>query len=181
MHLFDGHGMLSAVYFASEQTSNGTEVRALYSNRFVRTDIFQAESRKMLQRPILPSVATMLNPRTTLVEIVGDVLRTLWMVLLSFLSGTKQSIKRISVANTSLVYHDGRVLAACESGPPMRVLLPDLKTVGWFDGLRAGGEPKGNGEASTSPGFGGSGLFRFFREWTTGHVSESPENCLHVY
>jgi carotenoid cleavage dioxygenase len=38
-----------------------------------------------------------------------------------------------NAANTSLVWHDGRLLALWEGGPPHEVRLPELKTVGRFD------------------------------------------------
>ena len=70
------------------------------------------------------------------------ILRTVLLVILSHLPGSKQKIKKISVANTNVVFHDGRALATCESGPPMRIQLPGLETVGWYDGAKAEGEPK---------------------------------------
>jgi carotenoid cleavage dioxygenase len=38
-----------------------------------------------------------------------------------------------NVANTALVWHDGRLLALWEAGAPHEVRLPDLATVGTFD------------------------------------------------
>lgn len=48
----------------------------------------------------------------------------------------------------------------------MRVAIPSLDTIGWFNG-RAG---EGEGVNDTSPGFGGKGPFSFMKEWTTAHV-----------
>ncbi|KAM3464619.1 hypothetical protein MY5147_009457 [Beauveria neobassiana] len=52
----------------------------------------------------------------------------LLLIIISRLPGSPQPIKKISVANTALLYHDGRALATGETGPPMRVLLPSLDT-----------------------------------------------------
>ncbi|KAI4093917.1 MAG: hypothetical protein LQ339_007599 [Xanthoria mediterranea] len=48
--------------------------------------------------------------------------------LQSHLPGSQQSIKEIGVANTAIYFHDGRALATCKSGLPMRILLPELAT-----------------------------------------------------
>lgn len=48
----------------------------------------------------------------------------------------------------------------------MRIALPGLETIGWFNGKASEGE----GVCDTSPGFGGKGPFSFMREWTTAHV-----------
>ena len=172
MHWFDGHGMLSAVYFALVTDGSGSRVKPLYSNRFIHTDIYEAESNaQQLHAPILPSVATMLDPESSLLTIILGVFKTVWVVFWSFISGSKRPIKRISVANTSIISHDDRILATCESGPPMRVLLPELKTIGWFNGCHAEGEPEETMKLEATSGFRGQGFFGFFREWTTGHVS----------
>lgn len=48
----------------------------------------------------------------------------------------------------------------------MRIALPGLETVGWFNGRKAEGEPSGE----EGPGFGGDGILSFMKEWTTAHV-----------
>lgn len=53
----------------------------------------------------------------------------------------------------------------------MRVTLPDLKTAGWFNGSTAEREFSEDDKTVQRSGFAGDGLFRFFREWTTAHVS----------
>jgi carotenoid cleavage dioxygenase-like enzyme len=162
--------MLSSVYLSWKSSDTGVE--ALYSNKYVRTDMFIAEAHTAeAQRPILLSMATLLNPDVTLWTVITRVLKTIWAVLCSFWSAPKFPIKRISVANTNIVCHQGRVLATCESGPPMRVLLPGLQTVGWFNGCHSEGESFESHDHSLGPKFGGTGLLSFFQEWTTGHVS----------
>jgi hypothetical protein len=54
----------------------------------------------------------------------------------------------------------------------MRVSLPHLRTVGWFNGIFATGE---QGSDNSIQGLGGTGLFKIFREMTTGHVR--PKNA----
>lgn len=122
----------------------------------------------------MPSITTLVNPLSTMFQIIFATFRTIFLVILSNLPGSQQAIKRISVANTAVLYHDGRALATCESGPPMRIQLPSLDTVGWFDGVRAEGESEISQAGSDDSPFGGSGIFSFMKEWTTGHPKVDP-------
>ncbi|EZF23151.1 hypothetical protein H112_04138 [Trichophyton rubrum D6] len=171
VHWFDGDGMLSGVFF---RKIKGKTAQPEFVNNYVLTDIFLASrANPNLRVPILPSVTTLINPSSSIFKIAYAICRAILLVLWSYLNGSKWSIKKISVANTGIVYHSGRALATCESGPPMRVTLPELDTVGWFNGLRAEGEP----EDSTSPsltGFGGPGFRGFLKKWTTGHPKVDP-------
>ena len=117
--------------------------------------------------PILPSIATLINGESTLVTIILRIFRTIALAILSHLPGSQQAIKKTSVANTAFYYYDGRALATCESGPPIRIELPGLGTVGWYDGKSAEEEKNHNREAG--PAFGGSGIFGWMREWVTAH------------
>lgn len=167
-HWFDGDGMLSGVAFT--RTSNG--VQPEFVNQYILTDVYLSSiSSKHLKTPILPSIATLVNPLSSLFRIVLLVFRTLALVILSRLPGSPQAIRRISVANTGFLFHDGRALATCESGPPMRIALPGLETVGWYNGKKAEGEPDGE----DGPGFGGHGLVAFMKEWTTAHPRVDPQ------
>ncbi|KAJ9651673.1 hypothetical protein H2198_009055 [Neophaeococcomyces mojaviensis] len=166
-HWFDGDGMLSGVSF--RKTEEG--VQPEFVNQYILTDLYlSTETSKNLKRPILPSIATLVNPAATLWRVIFVIFRTIFLVILSRLPGSSQAIKRISVANTGIIFHDGRALATCESGPPMRVTLPDLETVGWYNGKCAEGER--GGEEGT--GFGGEGIIGFMREWTTAHPRVDP-------
>ncbi|KAF3481704.1 carotenoid cleavage dioxygenase 1 [Arthroderma uncinatum] len=172
-HWFDGDGMLSGVFF---RRLKGTAVQAEYVNNYVLTDVYLAAlANPKLRQPILPSVTTLINPRTTLGKIVYSICRTLVLVLWSYVNGSRRPIKKISVVNTNIIYHDGRALATCESGPPMRVSLPGLETVGWFNGWKAEGEPGDLDLHSSRLGFGGIGLTGFLNEWTTGHPRADPQ------
>ncbi|KAL8640361.1 MAG: hypothetical protein Q9228_002703 [Teloschistes exilis] len=170
-HWFDGDGMLSGVLFRPGDKT-GT-IQPEFTNRFVLTDVYlSAKTSSRLVRPILPSIATLVNPQKSLITIVLDIFRTLALVILSHLPGSQKAIKKIGVANTAIYYHDGRALATCESGPPMRVQLPELGTAGWYNGKTAEGE--GNHKTEKGPDFGGSGPLGWFREWVTGHPKVDP-------
>lgn len=167
-HWFDGDGMLSGVSF--RRTDRG--VQPEFVNQYILTDVFlSTQTSKNLTKPILPSIATLVNPATTLLQVMCVIFRTIFLVILSRLPGSVQAIKKISVANTHFIFHDGRGLATCESGPPMRIALPSLETVGWYNGKRAEGES--GGEEGT--GFGGKGIIGFMREWTTAHPRVDPK------
>jgi len=168
-HRFDGDGMLSGVSFRRTETG----VQPEFVNQYILTDVYlSTKTSQNLTRPILPSIATLVNPVATLWNVMSVIFRTIFLVILSRLPGSLQAIKKISVANTGIIFHDGRALATCESGPPMRVALPGLETVGWYNGKRAEGE-KGGEEGS---GFGGEGIIGFMREWTTAHPRVDPKS-----
>jgi carotenoid cleavage dioxygenase-like enzyme len=172
-HWFDGDGMLSGVWFSRSQTDPEKPV-VNFVNQFILTDVYlSAIQSPKLRTPILPSITTLVNPASSLFLILWRILRTVLIVLWSHLVGSARTIKRISVANTSILYHDGRALATCESGPPMRVTLPSLETVGWFNGNSAEGEDAtpdtDSGCDEQRPDFGGTGLLSWMKEWTTGH------------
>ena len=165
-HWFDGDGMLSGVSF-TRIGKKQDQIQPEFVNQYVLTDVYiSTKTSPFLKTPILPSIATLVNPLSSLVTIVLRVFRTILLVILSNLPGSEQAIRKISVANTSILYHDGRALATCESGPPIRVALPGLETVGWFNGKKVEGEYSGE----HGPGFGGTGPLSFMKEWTTAHV-----------
>ncbi|KAI1383934.1 carotenoid oxygenase [Hypoxylon trugodes] len=166
-HWFDGDGMLTGVLFRRGEKE--TNIEPEFVNQYILTDVYlNAKENRNLKRPVLPSIATLIT--ASLATILMVVLRTLTLVFLSRLPGSSKAIKKISVANTSIVYHDGRAMATCESGPPMRFQLPSLDTVGWYNGRSAENE---RGSAKRA-GFGGSGPIAFMKEWTTGHPRVDP-------
>lgn len=168
-HWFDGDGMLSGVAFRKIEKGLQPE----FVNQYILTDAYLSTlTTPSLRVPILPSIATLVNPASTLIQIILRIFRTIFLVIISHLPGSQHAIKKISVANTGILYHDGRALATCESGPPMRVSLPGLETVGWFDGRSAEGEPEQ--ELVEGDGFGGDGLLSFMKEWTTAHPRVDP-------
>ncbi|KAK3392910.1 retinal pigment epithelial membrane protein [Podospora didyma] len=166
-HWFDGDGMLSGVLFRRQGGTNS--IYPEFVNQYLVTDVFvYAQTSRFLKKPIVPSVAMLINPCTTAVKMVLEALRTLVLVFLSRLPGPQRAVKKISVANTAVLYHDGRALATCESGPPLRVALPHLETIGWFNGRAAENEPHDK-SIPTRNGFGGEGMLSFMKEWITAH------------
>jgi len=174
-HWFDGDGMLSGVLFKRDSSSGG--ITPEFVNAFILTDLYlSAKASPRMSRPILPSIATLVNPLTSFIYLTLRIFRTILLVILSHLPGSKQAIKKISVANTNVVFHDGRALATCESGPPMRIQLPGLETVGWYNGHTAENEPKQPPQSAEEERVLGqdSGLIGFMREWTTAHPKIDP-------
>jgi carotenoid cleavage dioxygenase-like enzyme len=56
----------------------------------------------------------------------------------------------------------------------MRIQLPSLDTVGWYNGVKAEGEPEDTLSEERVEPFGGDGLFKSMKEWTTGHPKVDP-------
>ncbi|RSL72932.1 hypothetical protein CEP53_000962 [Fusarium sp. AF-6] len=160
--------MLSGVAFR-RMSSDSDRIIPEFVNQFILTDLYLSKKTTTVSSPIMPSITTLVNPLSSLLRITLSVLRAMFLVLLSHLPGSQQTIKRISVANTSILSHDRRALATCESGPPIRVQLPSLDTVGWFDGVQAEGEQQDFESQLPGLRFGGNGALSFLKEWTTGH------------
>lgn len=162
--------MLSGVLFRRVGEKQSV-IQPEFVNQYLLTDVYCfAKGSKSLRLPVVPSIAAMVNPATGLFRIVFVVFRTVFLVILSRLPGMGRPIKKISVANTNVLFHSGRALATCESGPPLRFALPHLETIGWFNGRVAENEPR----TSRESGFGGDGIMSFMREWTTGHPRVDP-------
>ncbi|WWC61119.1 uncharacterized protein I303_103697 [Kwoniella dejecticola CBS 10117] len=143
---FDGDGMLHGVYFA--------KAGPLYTNRHLATPLLSMTL--LLLRSPLPSIALLISPLSSLHRIVTAIIQ-------AFLIAVRARMGVLSVANTSVVWWgrglgekdeeeevedilkspDQRLLATCESGPPLEVRLPELQTVGW-DRLDEHGETLSN-------------------------------------
>lgn len=155
---FDGDGMLTGVYFKEVRTSSGKrQLVPTFVNRYVLTDVFLASNALGLKQPILPSIATLVGSIWTLPLILLSIFRAVFLAFLSFF--THSPLRHLSVANTSILWHDGRALASCESGPLTWVTLPALDTVGFWS---LEGD---NGEAGLR-----DGMIGWMKEWTTAHV-----------
>ncbi|KAE8415082.1 carotenoid oxygenase [Aspergillus pseudocaelatus] len=164
LHWFDGDGMLSGVFF---KRMPGSKVQQpLYSNRYILTDVHCATAEYPHISPILSSATTLLSPMVSPLKVFMGMLRTMALMLSSFLGFVDRPIRRISTSNTNILYHDGRALATMETGPPMRVYLPSLNTVGWFTGSSAEGEAT---DQIMEPSISGPGIERFHNEMTTAH------------
>ncbi|RAH77698.1 9-cis-epoxycarotenoid dioxygenase [Aspergillus japonicus CBS 114.51] len=169
-HWFDGDGMLTGVFF--ERIAQAPGVRPTFANQYVFTDVHDAVARYPRLHHVTPSVATLISPKSSVFLVLMEVVRAMSLIVASLWGLIARPIRRTSTANTSVVHHDGRVLATNETGPPMRVFLPSLKTVGWFTGSRAEGEPT---DEKPHPDFGGPGVEGFFKEMTTAHPHVDPQ------
>lgn len=168
-HWFDGDGMLTGVFF--KRSSRASGVQPVFSNQYVMTDVHCAATENEGLRPIIPSMTTLMHPEPARYRIVYEIARFIFIAFASLLRLIAYPIKRVGAANTNILYHDGRVLATNEIGPPMRVLLPSLRTIGWFTGSRSEGER--DSKDQTEPFFGGkSGIEGFYKEMTTAHVGD---------
>ncbi|KAK0561821.1 hypothetical protein OC844_003007 [Tilletia horrida] len=175
-HWFDADGMLAGVFF--KRADNGVSIVPHFVNRFILTDIHLATS-VHAQRAILPSIATLINPSVSLFRLTADILRAVVLVFATWIpflwSGPLAAwqngggkVKRISVANTSIWWHDRKALAGCESGPPIQVRLPDLDTGEWWVGQGS------LADDATKTWAQGPGLLKHFREYTTAHPKVDP-------
>ncbi|KAK3615719.1 hypothetical protein LTR56_026420 [Elasticomyces elasticus] len=178
--------MLAGVLFKQDEATG--DVTPEFVNQFILTGLYLSTlSSPRLRVPILPSIATLVHPLYSIAYVTLRIFRTILLVILSFLPGSRQPIKKISVANTNIVFHDGRALATCESGPPMRVQLPGLETVGWFNGAWAENEnavakQEGEKEAveelkrlyGSTLGEESMGIIGWMREWSTAHPKIDP-------
>ncbi|GAQ46429.1 hypothetical protein AtubIFM55763_000812 [Aspergillus tubingensis] len=170
-HWFDGDGMLTGVYF--KRISGPAHVQPVFTNEYVLTDIHCATMRDRRLYPIMPSVKALTNPVSSTIRIMYEILRSMALIFASICGLIARPIKRVSSANTSIFHHDGRVMATNEVGPPMRVFLPLLKTVGWFTGNMAEGEPVGTD--ACKEGFGSPGMEGAMKEMTTAHPRVDPQ------
>lgn len=166
--MLDGDGMLSGVLFrATEQVG---EVEPCFINRYILTDVYLAtKSMPYVRSSILPSIATLVHPFASVLSTFYQLCRFLILILWSHLNDHGRPVRKISVANTAILYHDQRTLATCQTGPPIRVQLPNLETVGWYNGSSADHEHSTSGSDDNL--FGRSGLLGFLKDWTTAHVS----------
>ena len=100
-HWFDGDGMPSGVLFSRGERSG--HIQPKFTNRFILTDVYQSEKTSSpLSKPILPSIATLVNPQGSLTSILPSITGALGLVLPSHLPGSQQSIK-IGIANTAIL------------------------------------------------------------------------------
>lgn len=164
-HWFDGDGMLTGVLFQRDEVKGP---QPHFINRYILTDVLLSTSIS-LKRPFLPSIATFASPISLLALplLLLNIFRTVILSLLSWLPfQSTPGLGRISVANTSVYWHDGQAFAGCESGPPMRILLPGLETAGWWTGQD---ESSKNGFAK------GIGPIKMLNEFTTAHPRIDPK------
>ncbi|SNX82340.1 related to carotenoid cleavage dioxygenase 1 [Melanopsichium pennsylvanicum] len=182
-HWFDADGMLAGVLF--RRTPEGT-IQPCFLNRFILTDLLLSTPEHS-RLPYLPSIATLVNPHTSVLWLMFEIIRTFVLTILTWLPGlgltSGQKLRRISVANTSVFWHDGKAMAGCESGPPMRIMLPGLETAGWYTGgedekpdCGEKGEDDAAARKEAQRGFGGGPpIISMLREFTTAHPKIDPK------
>lgn len=161
--------MLSGVLF---QEDGASRITPHFINRYIVTDVLLATSQNA-SRPIIPSITTLASPGVSLARIFFEVVRSFLLCIATWIPytwslavGARSRLGKISVANTSVYYHDGKILAACESGPPIRVCLPEMETGAWW----TGDEGRSWGGGSTL------GPMKIFREMTTAHPHTDMSN-----
>lgn len=185
-HWFDGDGMLHGVHFP-ETTSE--DPRPRFTNRHLATPVLTL-SLALLGSP-LPSISLLIAPLSSLHRIVAAIAQT-------FLLAIQASVGTLSVANTNVVWWgkglgteaqqqktaesalDQRLLALCESGPPLEVRLPGLETVGW-DKLRdtatgSGLDEGPDGRKARWYSWRRWGLPALQEDWMTAHPRVDPVN-----
>jgi hypothetical protein len=180
--------MLHGVYFpdTSNESSSYNHAgpsrpsprRAIYTNRHLATPLLDLTL--LLLRSPIPSIALLISPLSSLHRIVVAIIQ-------AFTIAIRARLGVLSVANTSVIWWatglgteaeeekgiddslgpseewgDGRLLATCESGPPLEVRVPGLETVRW-DRLDDGsGESLGNRR----------GKWEWFKRWGLSRVQE---------
>ncbi|CED83499.1 Beta, beta-carotene 15,15'-dioxygenase and related enzymes [Phaffia rhodozyma] len=173
-HWFDGDGMLAGVHFDRDPIQTGKAIPK-FVNRWMLTDIHQANRSLPIAKPLLPSISRLLLPRAhvpNFMENVRTFLTTILALIRSIFMCIVLRVAKLSAANTNVIFHDGRAIALCESGSGWEVRLPGLESVGWwcFEGLV---EDRGK----TTSGLGGrSGwIGKKFHEWVTAHPRTDPQ------
>jgi hypothetical protein len=155
--------MLAGVYFDPIQGPT-------FTSRWIQTDVLKTAQKLQLSLPVFPSITTLVNPRQDALYLAYSLLRTVLLFIITLLAQIVpfgylrglHLLRRVSVANTAIMWWDRMALATCESGPPMKVALPELETRGWW--------PLGDG-TEEDPGITSRGMINaFFEEWTTAHV-----------
>ena len=162
LHSFDGDGMLHGVYFSKETDG---QLTPYYVNKYIQTDILLACRKR--GRTLVPSIASLIAPIAKYpINLLIMLMRTMSICYLS-------SLSRLSAANTTIVFHNKKLLATCESGPMMRVSAPELDTHGWeifYD--EQTGQGLGKGKQVVGKSLGNTG--KMLEEWTTGHPKVCP-------
>lgn len=151
---------------------------AIYTNRHLATPLLDLTL--LLLRSPIPSIALLISPLSSLHRIISAIIQ-------AFTIAIRARLGVLSVANTSVIWWatglgieaeeekgiddslgfsgemgDGRLLATCESGPPLEVRVPGLETVRW-DRLDDGhGESLGNRR----------GKWEWFKRWGLSRVQE---------
>jgi hypothetical protein len=176
--------MLHGVHFPDTSTHNHagpsrtSTHRAIYTNRHLATPLLDLTL--LLLRSPIPSIALLISPLSSLHRIISAIIQ-------AFTIAIRARLGVLSVANTSVIWWatglgteaeeekgiddslgesedlvDGRLLATCESGPPLEVRVPGLETVRWDRLDDVSGESLGNRR----------GKWEWFKRWGLSRVQE---------
>ena len=180
--------MLHGVHFPESSNDSSTQNhagpsrtstrRAIYTNRHLATPLLDLTL--LLLRSPIPSIALLISPLSSLHRIISAILQ-------AFTIAIRARLGVLSVANTSVIWWatglgteaeeekgiddslgenegdvDGRLLATCESGPPLEVRVPGLETVRWDRLDDVSGESLGNRR----------GKWEWFKRWGLSRVQE---------
>jgi hypothetical protein len=184
--------MLHGVHFPDPSTlthaspSSQTR-RAIYTNRHLATPLLDLTL--LLLRSPIPSIALLISPLSSIHRIISAIIQ-------AFTIAIRARLGVLSVANTSVIWWatglgteaeeekgiddslgpsedlvDGRLLATCESGPPLEVRVPGLETVRWDRLDDVSGESLGNRR----------GKWEWFKRWGLSRVQEVGPLLLDPY
>lgn len=170
MFRFDGDGMLHGVLFPTSADQPPT-----YTNRHLATPLLTLTL--LLLRSPIPSIALLISPLSSIHRIIVAIIQ-------AFFIAVRAQMGVLSVANTSVLWWgkgmgqeaaaerqfgtgvveewDNRLLATCESGPPLEVRVPELETVDWDRLADETGESLGVRR----------GKWEWWKRWTLPRVQE---------
>ncbi|WVF72160.1 hypothetical protein IAT40_006972 [Kwoniella sp. CBS 6097] len=190
-HWFDGDGMLHGVFFPAEKGA-----QPLYTNRHLATPLLTMTL--LLLRSPIPSIALLISPLSSLHRILMAIVQSFFIAVrarMGVLSVANTSViwwghglgteaaeedevegclDEEDEDDVAVELRSQRLLATCESGPPLEVRVPELQTVDW-DRLRderSGedlGQRRGNWEWWKR-----LGLSRVQEDWMTAHPRIDP-------
>ncbi|KAJ9107703.1 hypothetical protein QFC21_001163 [Naganishia friedmannii] len=197
-HWFDGDGMLHGVFFPEE----GDDTAPLYTNRHLATPILSLSL--LLARSPLPSISLLISPLSSLHRIITAILHTFMLALEARVGTLSVANTNVlwwgsglgmeandevakggapleankgnqTTTDRATEERDGRLLALCESGPPLEVRIPELETVDW-DRLKD--KQTGRDLRDDRKGWGWRrwGLGRIQEDWITAHPRVDPIN-----
>ncbi|KAL0323821.1 UNVERIFIED_CONTAM: Carotenoid 9,10(9',10')-cleavage dioxygenase 1 [Sesamum calycinum] len=113
----EGEGMIHALYFNKDHSSDGSSWTTFYNNKYVTTDTFQLE--KQRKKPVfLPATE-------------GDPPAVLSAFLLNLM---RFGVPKQNMSNTNIFEHAGKYYTAADSDvAPHQIHIPTLETIGTWD------------------------------------------------
>ncbi|KAL0288586.1 UNVERIFIED_CONTAM: Carotenoid 9,10(9',10')-cleavage dioxygenase 1 [Sesamum angustifolium] len=113
----EGEGMIHALYFNKDHSSDGSSWTTFYNNKYVTTDTFQLE--KQRKKPVfLPATE-------------GDPPAVLSAFLLNLM---RFGVPNKNMSNTNVFEHAGKYYTAADSDvAPHQIHIPTLETIGTWD------------------------------------------------